>query len=87
MTDMISAVADEAFAGALQGVQARKGIFISTSNFSKEAEDYASRIESKIVLIDGEQLWNLMIDFGLGTSTVETYEIKRVDSDFFAEEE
>jgi restriction system protein len=74
------------FAGALQGVRARKGIFITTSDFSKEAVDYASRIDSKIVLIDGEQLWNLMIDFGIGVSTTATYEVKRIDSDYFSEE-
>jgi restriction system protein len=74
------------FAGALQGVRARKGIFITTSDFSKEAEEYAERIESKIVLIDGEQLWNLLIDYGLGVSTVASYEVKKVDNDYFSEE-
>lgn len=74
------------FAGALQGVRAKKGIFITTSDFSKEAQEYASRIDSKIVLIDGEHLWNLMIDFGLGVSTVATYEIKKVDNDYFDEQ-
>ena len=74
------------FAGALQGVRAKKGIFITTSDFSKEAIEYASRIESKIVLIDGETLWNLMIDFGLGVSTVATYEVKKIDNDYFDEE-
>jgi restriction system protein len=74
------------FAGALQGFRAKKGIFITTSDFSKEAVDYAARIDSKIVLIDGEQLWNLMIDFGIGVSTVASYEIKRLDSDYFNEE-
>jgi len=74
------------FAGALQGVRARKGIFITTSDFSREAAEYASRIESKIVLIDGEQLWNLMIDFGIGVSTTATYEVKRIDNDYFGEE-
>jgi restriction system protein len=74
------------FAGALQGVRARKGIFITTSDFSKEAVEYASRIDSKIVLIDGEQLWNLMIDFGIGVSTTTTYEVKRIDNDYFSEE-
>ena len=74
------------FAGALQGFRAKKGIFISTSDFSKEAIDYASRIDSKIVLIDGEQLWNLMVDFGIGVTTVATYEIKKVDTDYFNEE-
>jgi restriction system protein len=74
------------FAGALQGFRAKKGIFITTSDFSKEAAEYATRIDSKIVLIDGEQLWNLMIDFGIGVSTVASYEIKRLDSDYFNEE-
>jgi len=74
------------FAGALQGFRAKKGIFLTTSNFSKEAEDYASRIDNKIVLIDGEQLWNLMIDFSIGVSSVATYEVKRLDNDYFDEE-
>jgi len=74
------------FAGALQGFRAKKGIFITTSDFSKEAEDYASRIDSKIVLIDGETLWNLMIDFGIGVSTIATYEVKKLDNDYFDEE-
>jgi restriction system protein len=74
------------FAGALQGFRAKKGIFITTSDFSKEAVEYAARIDSKIVLIDGEQLWNLMIDFGIGVSTVASYEIKKLDSDYFNEE-
>lgn len=75
------------FAGALQGFRAKKGIFITTSEFTREASEYASRIDSKIVLIDGEQLWNLMIDFGVGVSTVATYEIKKVDTDYFSEED
>lgn len=74
------------FAGALQGFRAKKGIFLTTSDFSSEAQDYASRIDSKIVLIDGETLWNLMIDFGLGVSTVATYEVKKLDNDYFDEE-
>jgi len=74
------------FAGALQGFRAKKGIFITTSAFTKEAEDYAAKIESKIVLIDGEQLWNLMLDFGIGVTTVATYEIQKVDNDYFDEE-
>jgi restriction system protein len=73
------------FAGALQGFRARKGRFITTSDFSKEAAEYAVRLDSKIVLIDGEQLWNFMIDFGLGVSTVASYEIKRLDNDYFNE--
>jgi len=74
------------FAGALQGHRARKGVFITTSEFSKDAIQYATQIESKIALIDGQQMARLMIDHGLGVSLVETYEIKRLDSDYFSED-
>ncbi len=74
------------FAGALQGQRARKGIFITTSNFSQEARDYADRIDSKIVLIDGDRLAQLMIDYNVGVASVASYELKRIDSDYFAEE-
>ena len=74
------------FVGALQGQRARKGIFITTSSFSQPAQDYVGRIESKIVLIDGETLAQLMIDYGIGVTTTASYELKRVDSDYFAEE-
>lgn len=59
---------------------------ITTSAFSKEAHDYASRIESKIVLIDGEQVAQLMIDHGLGVSPVAIFEVKKIDSDYFSEQ-
>ena len=71
------------FAGALQGEGASKGVFITTSNYSKEAKEYAVRVSSRIVLIDGSQLAQLMIDYGLGVSTRQTYEIKSIDSDYF----
>jgi len=74
------------FAGALQGQRARKGIFITTSDFSKDAQDYASRIDNRIVLIDGETLAQFMIDHNVGVTSVASYEIKRADSDYFAEE-
>lgn len=74
------------FAGALQGQRARKGIFITTSDFTKEANDYVSRIDSKIVLIDGKSLARLMIDFGVGVTNVAAYEVKKLDADYFAEE-
>ena len=74
------------FAGALQGHRARKGVFITTSTFSREALEYAALIESRIILIDGDRLTNLMVDHGVGVSTVGTYEVKRVDSDYFSEE-
>ena len=74
------------FAGALQGQRARKGIMITTSSFTQEAQEYASRIDSKIVLIDGERLSQLMIDNNLGVSPMASYEIKKLDSDYFTEE-
>ncbi len=74
------------FAGALQGKQARKGIFITTSNFSQEAYDYADRIENKIVLIDGDSLVQFMIDHNVGVGLAATYEIKKIDLDYFTEE-
>jgi restriction system protein len=70
----------------LQGQRAKKGIFITTSNFSKDALEYAQKIESKIILIDGKQLAQLMIDFNIGVSLVSNYQIKRMDSDYFDEE-
>jgi restriction system protein len=75
------------FAGALQGQRAKKGIFITTSNFSREAYDYTSRIDTKIVLIDGEQLARLMIDHNIGVTPISEYEIKKIDSDYFSEED
>lgn len=74
------------FAGALQLHHAKKGVFITTSNYSKDAIDYVSRIESKIILIDGELLANLMIDNKVGVSTVTTYDINKIDTDYFTEE-
>jgi restriction system protein len=74
------------FGGALQGHRARKGVFITTSSFTREAEEYVSRVDSKIILIGGEQLAELMMDFGVGVTNQAIYEIKRVDSDYFTEE-
>jgi restriction system protein len=74
------------FVGALHGQRARKGIFITTSSFSQPAQDYVAQIDSKIVLIDGETLAQLMIDYGIGVTTTASYELKRVDSDYFTEE-
>ncbi|MDL1870703.1 restriction endonuclease [Deltaproteobacteria bacterium PRO3] len=74
------------FAGALQGHRAKKGIFITTSSFTKDAQDYVSKIDSKIILIDGEQLAHFMIDHNIGLTPISTYETKRIDSDYFNEE-
>lgn len=75
------------FAGALQGVRARKGIFITTSYYTPDAQAYVRNIDSKIVLIDGKQLAELMIDHNIGVSRIQTYELKRLDSDYFVDEE
>lgn len=71
------------FAGALQGQRASKGVFITTSGYSREAVEYAAIISSKIILIDGDQLAGLMIDNNVGVSTIGKYELKRVDNDYF----
>ncbi len=74
------------FVGALHGNRARKGAFITTSSFTSEAREYVSRIDTKVVLLDGDQLAQLMIDFDLGVSTSAVFQVKKVDSDYFAGE-
>ena len=74
------------FVGALHGKRAKKGVFLTTGRFSEEAVEYVNTIDPKVVLIDGRTLASLMIDFSLGTTTVETYELKKIDSDYFGEE-
>jgi len=75
------------FAGSLMARSARKGVFITTSQFSKEAIDYVSTIQQpKIVLVDGELLAKLMIDHGIGVADVATYTVKKVDLDYFEDE-
>jgi len=74
------------FVGALAGQGAKKGIFITTSSFSKDAEQYIPKNDTKIVLIDGEKLAQYMIDYNLGVSVQNTYEIKKIDFDYFEEE-
>ena len=74
------------FAGALQGQRARKGVFITSSTFSADAMRYAASIQTTIVLLDGATLAELMIDHGVGVATTKRIDIKRVDSDYFAEE-
>lgn len=73
------------FAGALQGFRAKKGVFITTSTFSSDAKDYVSRIDSKIILIDGETLTQLMIENNVGVTPFAVYEVKKVDSDYFTD--
>ena len=74
------------FAGALQGQRARKGVFITSSAFSADAQRYAASIQMTIVLVDGATLADLMIDHGVGVATTKRIDIKRVDSDYFSEE-
>ena len=74
------------FAGALHGQRARKGVMITTSNFSREAVEYAKNSQIAIILIDGEQLADFMIEFGVGVSEGETIKLKRLDEDYFGEE-
>jgi len=76
----------QAFAGSLEGQRAKKGILITTSQFSSDAKEYVLRIEKKIVLIDGEMLAKLMIDNDVGVSKVTSYDIKKIDSDYFSDE-
>jgi restriction system protein len=74
------------FVGALTGHRARKGVFITTSIFTKEAQAFAVNNEFKVILIDGQMLSELMIDYGVGVTRQAIYELKRIDSDYFTEE-
>lgn len=74
------------FVGALAGQGAKKGIFITTSTFTKDAKNYVPRNETKIVLIDGEMLAQYMIDYNIGVTLQQTYEVKKIDNDYFDEE-
>ena len=74
------------FVGALDGEGVQKGVFITTSNFTPTAKNFAERSSKRIILIDGNHLAQLMIDHNVGVSVEKTYEIKRVDSDYFAED-
>jgi restriction system protein len=73
------------FAGALQAQKANKGIVITTSRFADNARNYVAQIGSKIVLIDGELLAQLMIESDVGVSTISLYPVKKIDSDYFEE--
>lgn len=75
------------FVGALHGKRAKKGVFITTAKFSDDAKRYVETIDPNVILIDGRMLAGLMIDHGLGTTTTATYQIKRIDSDYFSEDE
>lgn len=74
------------FVGALQGKRARKGVFITTGSFSADARDFVENIDSKVVLIDGQQLAEFMIDFNVGVDPVTSYDVKKIASDYFDED-
>lgn len=76
----------QGFAGSLEGLRARKGVFITTSRFTEDALEYVTRIEKKIVLIDGEELAQLMLDYGVGVTEVARYTVQRIDTDYFGDE-
>ena len=73
------------FAGALDEQKATKGVFITTSDYSKEARSYVEKLSKKIVLINGQELTRFMIEFNVGVSTKKTYDVKKIDSDYFEE--
>lgn len=73
------------FAGALQGKRAKKGIFITTSDFTAEAKEFVRNIDARIILISGRQLAELMWEHGIGLSTAAVYEVKKLDLDYFSE--
>jgi restriction system protein len=77
----------QAFAGSMEAHRAKKGVLITTSTFSRDARDFVDRIERKIVLIDGQQLAQLMIDYDVGVASAKTYTIKKIDSDYFNDTE
>jgi restriction system protein len=81
--DVIGRPVVQAFAGSLEGVRARKGVLITTSSFSQDALEYVKHIEKRIVLVDGKQLAELMIDHEVGVTVSRTYTVKRVDIDYF----
>ena len=78
----------QAFVGSMDMIRAKKGVVITTANFSRDATEFVDRIEGKrVVLINGQHLAQLMIDYDVGVSTIRTYKLKEVSNDFFEEED
>ncbi len=77
----------QGFVGSLVGIGASKGVFVTTSSFSKQAIDYAQGLQQRVILIDGARLTELMIEFGVGVRISRAIEVKRVDEDFFSEDQ
>ena len=86
-TDSVTISQVRDFAGALLAKKARKGVFITTSSFPKSAEEFVAQIEPKVILIDGQRLAQLMIEYNVGVTVKNTYEVKRIDYDYFDENE
>jgi restriction system protein len=74
------------FVGALQGHRAHKGVLVTTATFTRDAAEYASKIDNKVILLDGATLTQFMIEQNIGVSSIVTYDLKRIDSDYFGEE-
>jgi len=85
-TTQVGRPAVQAFVGSLVGHRAVKGIYITTSDFTREAQEYVRTIDKKVVLINGKELTQLMIDHGIGVTDIQIYTIKRIDTDYFTEE-
>ena len=75
----------QAFAGALQGAQTSRGVFVTTGRFSSGAKEFAKDVAMRLILIDGKELSSLMVRYGVGVSSREVYELKQVDEEFFEE--
>lgn len=76
----------QAFAGSLEGFRAKKGVLITTSTFTNDAQDYIRKIEKRIILIDGDQLAKLMVEHQLGVTPVANFVLHKIDIDYFEEE-
>ena len=85
-TSVVGRTEIQKFVGALQGQRAHKGVFITTSDFTKEAQEYVKHINNKVVLINGFSLARLMIENNVGVSIAATYAVKKIDSDYFIDE-
>jgi restriction system protein len=77
----------QAFVGSLVGLGATKGVFVTTSSFSQQAIDFARHLSQRVILIDGERLAELMIEHNVGVRLNRSIEFKRIDEDFFAEDD
>lgn len=76
----------QGFVGSLVGLGANKGVFVTTSSFSKQAVDYARALQQRVILIDGNRLTELMLEFGVGVRVSRIVQVKRLDEDYFSEE-